>query len=249
LLAAGIDMSLLELRRVSKSQVHGSRRVEVLRDVSLEIDAGEFVAVWGLRRSGRSTLLAVAAGVDQPDAGEVLFDGVDMNGRGAAALGNGVGFCRQGVGGPNGRTVIDNVRAGLLARGGVQVPDAHLRAHRALERVGVEECGELMLADLDGAEAVRVAIACALVLGPRLLVIDEPSKGVDLLQRDEIVLLLRSLADEGIAILVSDGDGSGLSDADRSLSLAGGELRGKTSPEAGGALLSLERARGRSSAA
>ncbi len=239
-------MSLLELRRVSKSHLRGSRRVEVLREVSLEIDAGELVAVWGLRRSGRSTLLAVAAGVDQPDAGEVLFDGVDLNGRGAAALGNGVGYCRQGVGAPNGRTVLDNVRAGLLAHGGV--PDAHLRAHRALERVGVQRCGDLMLADLDGAEAVRVSIACALVLGPRLLVIDEPSKGVDLLQRDEIVLLLRSLADEGIAVLVSDGDGSGLSDADRSLSLAGGELRGKTIPEVG-ALLSLERARGRSSAA
>jgi lipoprotein-releasing system ATP-binding protein len=240
-------MTLLEMRRVSKSHMHRSRRIEVLREVSLEIDAGELVAVWGLRRSGRSTLLAVAAGVGQPDAGEVLFDGVDLNGRGATALGDGVGYCRQGVGVPNGRTVIDNVRAGLLARG-VQVPDAHLRAHRALERVGVEQCGELMLGDLDGAEAVRVAIACALVLGPRLLVIDEPTKGVDLLQRDEIVLLLRSLADEGIAILVGDGDGSGLSDADRSLSLAGGELRGKTSPEVG-ALLPLQRARGRSTAA
>jgi ABC-type sugar transport system ATPase subunit len=239
-------MSLLELRRVSKSHLRGSRSVEVLREVSLEIDAGELVAVWGLRRSGRSTLLAVAAGVDEPDAGEVLFAGVDLNGRGARALGNGVGYCRQGVGAPHGRTVLDNVRAGLLAHGGV--PDAGLRADRALERVGVQQCSELMLADLDGAEAVRVAIACALVLGPRLLVIDEPTKGVDLLQRDEIVLLLRSLADEGIAILVSDGDGSGLSDADRSLSLAGGELRGKTLPEAG-ALLSLERARGRSSAA
>jgi ABC-type lipoprotein export system ATPase subunit len=240
-------MSLLELRCISKSQAHGSRRIDVLREVSLEIDAGELVAVWGLRRSGRSTLLAVAAGVDQPDDGQVLFEGVDLSGRGASVLGNGMGFCRQGVGVPNGRTVIDNVRAGLLARGGVRVPDAHLRAHRALERVGVEQCGDLMLGDLDGAEAMRVAIACVLVLGPRLLMIDEPSKGVDLLQRDEIVLLLRSLADEGIAILVSDGDGSGLSDADRSLSLAGGELRGKTSPEAG-AVLPL-RARGRSSAA
>lgn len=240
-------MSLLELRRVSKSHIRGSRRVEVLREVSLEVDAGEFVAVWGLRCSGRSTLLAVAGGLDQPDTGEVLFDGVDLNGRGATALGNGVGYCRQGGGVPNGRTVIDSVRAGLLARG-VQVPDANLRVHRALERVGAQSCGELMVGDLDGAEAVRVAIASALVLGPRLLVIDEPTKGVDLLKGDEIVLLLRSLADEGIAVLVSDGDGTGLSDADRSLSLAGGVLRGKTSPAAG-ALLPLHPARGRSTAA
>lgn len=240
-------MSLLELRRVSKSHSRGSRRVEVLREVSLEIDAGELVAVWGPRRSGRSSLLAVAAGVDEPDAGEVLFDGVDLNARGATALGNGVGYCHQGVGVPSGRRVIENVCAGLLARG-VSAPAAHSCAHRALERVGVERCSELMLGDLDGGETVRVAIACALVLGPRLLVIDEPTKGVDLLDRDEIVLLLRSLADRGIAVLVSDGDGSGLCDADRTLSLAGGELRGRTSPEMG-ALLSLQRATGKSTAA
>lgn len=240
-------MSLLELRCVGKSHSHGSRRIEVLREVSLEIDAGELVAVWGLRRSGRSTLLAVAAGVDSPDTGVVLFDGSDLNARGAAVLGDGVGYCHQGAGVPRGRRVIDNVRAGLLARG-ISVPTAHSRVHGALERVGVERCSELMLGDLDGAEAVRVAIACALVLGPRMLVIDEPTKGIDLLDRDRIVLLLRSLADEGIAILVSDGDGSGLSDADRTLSLASGELRGKTSPEIG-ALLPLQRATGRNTAA
>ncbi len=240
-------MSLLELRSVGKHHVCGSRRIEVLREVSLEIDAGELVAVWGLRRSGRSTLLAAAAGVDSPDTGVVLFEGKDLNARGATGLGDGVGYCSQSVGAPSGRRVIDSVRAGLLARG-VPVPAAHSRAQRALERVGVERCSDLARGDLDGAEMVRVALACALVLGPRLLVIDEPTKGVDLLDRDEIVLLLRSLADEGIAILVSDGDGSGLSDADRSLSLAGGELRGKTSPDIG-ALLPLRRAAGRNTAA
>jgi len=240
-------MSLLELRGVSKSHSRGSRRIEILREVSLEIDAGEFVAIWGLRRSGRSTLLAVAAGVDQPDAGTVLFAGRDLNSRGTTGLGNGVGYCHQLTGAPSRRRVIDNVRAGLLARG-VPVPATHAQAHRALERVGVERCAELALGDLDSAEAVRVAIATTLVLGPRLLVIDEPTKGVDLLDRDKLILLLRSLADEGIAVLVSDGDGSGLSDADRTLSLASGELHGKTTPQLG-SVLPLLRATGRNTAA
>jgi putative ABC transport system ATP-binding protein len=225
-------VSLLELRGVSKCVSRGSRRIEVLRDVSLEIDAGELVAVWGQRRSGRSTLLAVAAGVDSPDKGAVLFDGSDVNAHGVVALGDGVGYCHQSVGASSGRRVIDCVRAGLLARG-VGAQDAQSRAHRALQRVDVESCGELMLRDLDGAESVRVSIACALVLAPRLLVIDEPTKGIGPPGRDQIVLLLRSLANEGIAVLLSDGDGSGLSDADRTLSLAGGELRGKTSPTVG----------------
>jgi len=225
-------MSLLELRAVGKSHVRRSRRIQVLRDVSLEVDVGELVAVWGARRSGRSTLLAVAAGIEQPDSGAVLFEGKDLIARGGTALGDGVGYCHQGVGGASGRRVIDNVRSGLLARG-VPVPAAHSRAHEALQRVGAERLGDLILGDLDAAEAVLVAIAGALVLRPRVLVIDEPTKGVDLLERDEIVLLLRSLADEAIAILVSDGDGSGLSDADRALTLTGGELRGRRSPEMG----------------
>jgi ABC-type sugar transport system ATPase subunit len=228
-------MSLLEIRAVGKSHVRRSRRIQVLRDVSLEVDVGELVAVWGARRSGRSTLLAVAAGIEPPDRGAVLFEGKDLTTRGATALGDGIGYCRQGIGGASGRRVIDSVRAGLLARG-VPVPLAHARAHEALHRVGVERFNDLVVGDLDAAEAVRVSIAGALVFGPRVLVIDEPTKGVDLLERDEIVLLLRSLADEGIAILVSDGDGSGLSDADRALTLTGGELRGRGSPEMGALL-------------
>jgi len=239
-------MSLLELRRVSKSRSRGSRRIEVLREVSLEIDPGELVAIWGLRHSGRSTLLRVAAGVDLPDKGMVLFAGKDLR-RGATELGRGVGYCQTGVAVPAGRAVTDRVRAGLMARG-VPAPEAYSLAHRALERVGIERCSELVMGDLDGAEAMRVAIACALVLGPRVLVIDEPTKGVNILERDKILLLLRSLAHDGIAVLISDGDGSALADTDRSLTLSDGELRGKTSPNLG-SVLQLKRAAGTSTAA
>jgi putative ABC transport system ATP-binding protein len=239
-------MSLLEIRRVSKARSRGSRRIEVLRDVSLELDAGEFVAVWGQRHSGRSTLLRVAAGIDLPDTGAVHFDGTELR-PGATELGRGVGYCHVRLSVPTERAVTDTVRAGLLARG-VAAPIAYSSAHKALERVGIERSGELVMGDLDGAEAVRVAIACALVLGPRVLVIDEPTKGVDLLERDKILLLVRSLANEGIAVLISDGDGSALSDADRSLTLADGELRGKATPESG-SLLHLHRSSGKSTAA
>jgi ABC-type multidrug transport system ATPase subunit len=238
-------VSLLELRHV-RHRACGSRRVEVLRDVSLEIDAGELVAVWGLRRSGRSTLLAVAAGVEPPDSGVVLFEGQDLKAGGAKMLGEGVGYCAHDVSVAGRRSVIDNVRAGLLARG-VHAPAAYARAYEVLACVGVERFNGLLMGDLDAAEAVRVAIACALVHGPRVLVIDEPTKGVDLLERDKVVLLLRSLAKEGIAVLVSDGDGSGLSDADRALTLADGELRGIRSPAVGGTVVPLRLA-GNSSA-
>ncbi len=241
-------MSVLELKNVSKSRSRGSRRIEVLRDVSLELDAGEFVAVWGLRRSGRTTLLQVAAGLDRPDAGAVYFNGADLRARqGAKELGHGVSYCHVPGRVPAGRAVTDTVCAGLMGRG-VPAPSANSRAYEALERVGIERPGELVMGDLDGAEAVRVAIARALVLKPRALVIDEPAKGVDILERDKILLLVRSLADEGIAVLISDGDGSALSDSDRSLTLAAGELRGRTTPELG-SVLPLKRAVGKGEAA
>jgi len=85
--------------------------------------------------------------------------------------------------------------------------------------------------ELSSAEAVRVAIARTLILNPRLIVIDEPVKGVDLADRDGILALLRRLADEGIAVLASTGDSTGLSEADHGLVLGGGGLRGAPAPE------------------
>ena len=112
-------MSLLALEHVEKAYGSGSGRHVVLRDVSLEIEAGEMVAVWGLRRSGRSTLLRVAAGIEAPDAGSVRFEGHDLRGRsrGREALGEQIGYCRKTFRPSEGRLVIDHLIVGQLARG------------------------------------------------------------------------------------------------------------------------------------
>ncbi len=222
-------MSLLAFDRVSKCHRLGLREHVILRDVSLELDTGELAVVWGTRRSGRSTLLRIAAGVERPDSGRVCFEGRDLATDGCALMGEGIGYCRRRFAPTDGPVVFDHVMVGLLARG-VSRSQAKLRAHRALERTGAADYAGLAPIDLDSAEAMRVAIARALVLYPRLLVVDEPTKGVDLLQRDEILLLLRSFADEGIAVLASTGEGTGLSGAHRPLSLGDGALRGNLAP-------------------
>lgn len=222
-------MSLLVLEHVSKCHRAGLREHVVLRDVSLELDSGELAVVWGMRRSGRSTLLRIAAGVESPDAGRVRFEGYALEDRGRSVMGEGIGYCRRSFAPTDGPLVFDHVMVCLLARG-VPCARAKARAHLALERAGAEPLAGLAPGDLDSAEAVRVAIARALVLGPRLLVIDEPTKGIDLLQRDEILLLLRSLTDDGLAVLASTGEGTGLSGAHRPLSLGDGALRGELAP-------------------
>jgi ABC-type multidrug transport system ATPase subunit len=222
-------MVLLELEHVSKRYGRGSGERVALDDVCLELHAGELAAVWGRRHSGRSTLLRVAAGVEAPDTGVVCFEGRNLRGRRARALG-GVRYCWKTFRAGEGEVVLDLLVVGQLACG-VSPVVARSRARAALKRAGVERCAALRPRELNSAEAVRVVIARALVLGPKLLVIDEPTIGVDLLARDGILLLLRSLADEGIAVLASAGETTGLSGTDRPLTLSKGELRGIPAPE------------------
>lgn len=222
-------MSLLTFENVSKSYSSGLGERVVLHDASLEINHGELVTIWGRRRSGRSTLLRIAAAMEAPDAGIVRFEGRDSTARRSAMLGAGIGYCRKSFHPADGQTVLEHLEIGQIARG-ISSSSARSRAIAALERVDAGQGAALRLSELDSAEAVRVAIARALAHEPKLLVIDEPTIGVDLPARDPILLLLRSLANEGVAVLASTGETTGLSGVDRAFSLSKGELRGTSTP-------------------
>lgn len=218
-------MSLLELDRVGKC--HGSE--VALAGVSLTVDMGEMVVVWGERQSGRSTLLRIAAGIEPADTGMVSFEGNDLADRGAEMLGEAIGYCRRGFRPERGWTVLDQLVSSQFAR---RIPQttALACAWKALERVHASWCAPLRATDLKTEETVLVAIARALTADPRLLILDEPTIGVDPLKRDDILKLLRSLADQGIAILASAGEGTALLGADRVLSLGKGTLQGELTP-------------------
>jgi len=220
--------ALLELDRVSKCYRNGSLRQEALREVSLELHAGELVVVWGLRHSGRSTLLRIAAGVQASDCGEVRFAGQKLTGGGA--LREGIAYCVRGFHGSRGQPVIEELIFSQLALG-ASPAQAKQRAWSALERLGAAGCAQLRPNELDSAEAIRVSIARTLVRKPSLLVVDEPTSGVELLQRTAIFALLRSLTEEGMAVLTTVGDSTGLYGADRVLALSNGQLRGHVAPE------------------
>lgn len=217
-------MSLLELEQVEKSYGRGPYRQMVLREVTLEVESGEIVAIWGLRRSGRSTLLRVAAGIESPDGGSVRFGGRDLRDRRYEVLGGEIAYCRKTFRASEGNLVLDHLTVGQLARG-VSSPLAGSRARSALERVGAEACAARRPSELDCEECVRVAIARALSLQPSVLLIDEPTIGVDLLARDGILAMLKSLAQEGLAIVTTTGETTGLCGA-RALTLSEGELHG-----------------------
>lgn len=221
-------MPLLELEHVSKRSRRGPG--DALDDVSLMIDEGELVTVWGERRSGRSTLLRVAAGIEAPDSGVVRFAGHDLADRGEEKLGSGIGYCRTAFRASAGQHIVDQLAATQFARG-MPRATARSRAWNALERVSAKECATRTSEELSVEEIVRVAIARALACQPRMIVIDEPTIGVELIARDGILALLRSIADDGVAVLTSTGEGTGFLGADRVLALHKGKLRGEIAPE------------------
>lgn len=222
-------MSLLELERVSKNYRHGARHLQVLREVSLEVHEHEVVSIWGTRNSGRSTLLRVAAGIEAPDHGRVRFKERDLA-VGGGAIAGGIAYCQPTIRSVEGQVVLEEMIAAQLALG-VRPAGARRRASEALERTGAEHCQARRPFELDRAEAVRVGIARALLQEPALLIVDEPTTGVEPRERDRLLQLLRSFAREDIAILMSLDKGPGLYAADRALSLSDGELRGHLTPE------------------
>ena len=222
-------MNLLELQHVTKRFRRGHRGLLALRDVSLQVDPGEVVCISGARGSGRTTLLRIAAGIERPDEGCVRFAGIDLQ-RASAALWRQIVVCNTRFLPAHGRDVSEHVMMPLLAIR-VSRDEASLRAHRALERVDAAHVAFAAPEELIPSELLRVSLARAIVRDPRLLILDEPTNGVDPLERDPLLTLLQSIAHESaIAVLLTAGETGSVTGADRILRLSDGELLGRTLP-------------------
>jgi ABC-type methionine transport system ATPase subunit len=236
--------NLLRLVDVSKRYARGaqtSRERIALRSVSLEVAAGELVAVWGRRRSGRTTLLEICAGLEKPTEGSVCFAGRDLTDRRVVGMLDGIGFAQPRFSRMHG-VVVEQVATPLL-KTSMRVESAQMRAYELLDRVGAADCAELAPDDLESGELARVMLARALVMRPRLVLLDAPTSGVPAPERDEIFALLRSLSrEDDVAIVMTVDEVPGLATvADRLLSIGNGELRGETSPAEPAPVLPLRR--------
>ncbi|MEV3982323.1 ABC transporter ATP-binding protein [Nonomuraea sp. NPDC049758] len=221
---------ILEARGISRS----FGRTPALREASLEVAAGEIVAVMGPSGSGKSTLLHCLAGIFTPDSGEVWFDGSRLDtmsdDRRTRLRRTAFGFVFQfGQLVPE-LTAADNVALPLLlARTGRK--EAYRRAAGWLERLELAELGGRRIGELSGGQAQRVAIARALVTGPRVLFADEPTGSLDSLTGEHVMELLVGLArEEGTTVLVVTHDARVASCADREVIVRDGRL---TDPFAG----------------
>lgn len=221
--------TLLSFSEVHKSHWRGPRTIPVLRDVSFELAAGDFAAVLGDRRMGKTTLLRIAAGIDQPDAGTVAFAGRSMAGlpdRARAELwSNELACVWSGASWPS-RKVLDTVTVPLLVHG-LTRRQARRRASEELARWDIGDAGSAMPHELSDAELQRVAFAEALVRKPRVLLADDPTETLNLMERNHVLAnLQRVVREDRIAVLITTTDASGAAGINRLLFLVGnGELR------------------------
>ncbi len=196
---------VVRLRDITKSYGVGAARTEVLRGVSFDIDAGEFVALVGQSGSGKSTLLNVIGGLDNPDAGEVEVLGVDTRKAGdakrAELRNKSIGFVFQAFNLLDHKNVLDNVI--LPASFSSSHKDAVGRGREALRRVNLADFAHRHPGELSGGQKQRVAIARALFSGPKLLLCDEPTGSLDSETGKEVIDFFRELnAKEGLTLLI-----------------------------------------------
>jgi putative ABC transport system ATP-binding protein len=223
-------MTLLALEHVSKAYQRGRHELQALRDLSLAVSAGEIVGVWGPRFSGRTTLLRVAGGLETPDSGRVLLDRVDVADHPEGMLRRRIAYCHTSFAPAHAELVVEHVAVPLLAVG-TRIDRACTRAQAMLDRLGAGACAEMRPHELAQGELVRVLLARALLQQPQLLLIDEPTSGVDLLEREDLLTTLCVIAkDERVAVLMTAVEPAALSGADRVLSLGEGTLVGDTVP-------------------
>jgi len=191
---------MLEIDRLAR-QFNGR---SVLRDVSLQLHAGEYVAIVGESGVGKSTLLNLIAGLDRPDGGRIVLDGVDYSQLDEAALTrlrrDKLGFIFQAFHILPHLNILQNVALPLWLQGEKDRAVADAAAHQLLAAVGLGERHASWPRELSGGEMQRVAIARALVHRPRLVLADEPTGNLDPANAAKVLALLAERIREAGAI-------------------------------------------------
>jgi putative ABC transport system ATP-binding protein len=222
-------MMLVSIRDLTLRLPSGGRLLTVLDGVSLEVAAGEAVAVAGPSGSGKSTLLGLIAGLDAPTSGTIVVAGVEVTRLGEPALARfrreTIGYVFQSYHLIPTLTAVENVMVPLDLAG---APAAAGRAAALLAGVGLAERGHHYPAQLSGGEQQRVALARAMALDPPLLLADEPTGNLDSTTGAAIVDVLFGLNRErGTTLLLVTHDAALAERADRVVSLRDGRIVGE----------------------
>ena len=196
---------MVEMKHVTRRYQQGENSVLALDDVTIRIEPMEFVAVTGESGSGKSTLLHLIGGLDKPDAGEIIVNGLALHTASERELtqyrARDIGIVFQFFNLLPTLNVLENVSAPLEFQG-VRSREATARARDILKLVGMEKRERHFVHQLSGGEMQRAAIARALVHRPRLLLADEPTGNLDAANARKVLEIFRRIANENLTTLV-----------------------------------------------
>jgi putative ABC transport system ATP-binding protein len=219
---------LYDVRGAKRSFQRGSATIEAVGGVDLQVGEGEFLALEGPSGSGKTTLLQLLGALDRPSDGSVLFEGRDLGALAEPELAelrrNAFGFVFQTFNLIPTLTALENVESGL-APVGVSSGELRSRSFALLEEVGLADRASHLPSHMSGGEQQRVAIARALVVGPRVILADEPTGNLDSKTGADVIELLSGLASShGATVVVATHDAELAARAPRRLAMRDGRL-------------------------
>ena len=227
-------MSILKLTDICKDYMRGKDPVRVLKNIHLEVEQGEYLAIMGPSGSGKTTLMNIIGCLDVPTSGSYELSGrnlKDLSDDALAEIRNKhIGFVFQSYYLMPKMDALDNVALPLLYAG-VGVKERRERAAAALEAVGLGERMNFLPNQLSGGQCQRVAIARAMVGNPTLLLADEPTGALDTKAGNQIMDIFRRLSGEGMTIIMITHEPSIAACADKTYRILDGELRTQEEPD------------------
>jgi putative ABC transport system ATP-binding protein len=198
---------IIRLDQLEKTYDSGGTKVHAVRKLTLEIGAGEFVAIMGSSGSGKSSLMNIIGCLDRPTGGKYFLDGLDVSSQNRNQLADvrnrKIGFVFQGFNLLSRTSALENVELPMLYHhGSLTARQQHDKARAVLDLVGLGNRWDHLPNQLSGGQQQRVAIARALVNDPVLLLADEPTGNLDSRTSIEIMGVFQTLNDQGITIVM-----------------------------------------------
>ena len=194
------ERPVLDARELTRTYLTGEVEVRALRGVSLEVGAGDFVAIMGPSGSGKSTMMIILGCLDRPSSGSYRIDELEVSSLSrdelAAVRNRKIGFVFQGFNLLARTSALENVELPMLYRSGLSAAERTERAMAALSSVGLARRADHVPTQLSGGEQQRVAIARALVNEPTILLADEPTGNLDSLTSVEVMRIFQQLNEE-----------------------------------------------------
>jgi len=224
-------MALIEIKKVEKEYHLGETTVPALRGVDLDIEAGEFVAVWGPSGSGKTTLLNLIGAIDEPTRGEVFINGQNIkkmsDNKRSELRNHTIGFVFQGFNLVPVLSALENVMLPLQINGTGNAKAKEIAIAR-LDAVGLKEFMQHRPDKLSGGQQQRVSIARALAANPSMVIADEPTANLDSETAKNIIRLMRELNEkEGVTFIFSTHDKRLLDQVKRMVRMEDGKIQVK----------------------